>query len=133
MQRSKEYIELMLGDRNTDFGSSTDKILSGELALENFIEQAGCRILEGSGDPLCPESSYKNPDFVPLLEKKSKNEHLDLSTHKFRGRGNILDEIYISAEDFDKTLDNSGQISVGVEGVFRKGSDHLLSWVEVNL
>lgn len=128
----KDYIEVLLGDRNADPESATAKVLSGELDINDFRGEGSCEIIQ-SGEPVCESKHYVKATFKGVLESKNDAENKDLVTHSYRGKGSILDEIYISDEDFDRTLDLNGEIRAGVIGDFRKGSDHLLTWTDIVL
>ena len=127
-----EYVEVLLGDRNADYDSASAKVFSGELDMNDFRGNNSCEIVQ-SGQAVCDAEHYVNPVFMGTLESKNREENENFVTHSYRGRGSILDEIYISKEDFDRTLDLNGRIRAGVVGEFSKGSDHLLTWVGVDL
>ncbi len=131
--QSQDYVEILLGDRNADSESATASIFSGILDLDDFRGSQPCEI-ERSGEASCEMDHYTKASFIEVLASKNLQESTKLYTHQYRGRGSILDEIYVSAEDFSRieSSDNK-QIKAGVVGEFKKGSDHLLSWVEVSL
>jgi hypothetical protein len=126
------YVEVLLGDRNSESNSASAMILSGELDLDDFRGSKSCEILD-NGVPDCAEFHYSKPSFLPALSSKNQNEGIDLATHRYRNKLSILDEIYISSEDSDRVKSENGTIRAGVEGVFGEGSDHLLSWIEISL
>ncbi|HMO18381.1 MAG TPA: hypothetical protein PKA63_08630 [Oligoflexia bacterium] len=124
-------IKVLLGDRNTGPSGAAAEVLSGRLRFKDFKTGAGCRITpEGTG--LCPPEKYSIPDMVPVIQKKAAESKRDIGTYK-RGRNlEILDEILISSEALSLARGNDGVLQAGVIGEYRKGSDHLMSWVMID-
>lgn len=129
---SESYVEVLLGDRNSETDSASALVLSGELDMEDFRGSKSCEILP-NGAPDCERYHFSKPTFVPVLASKNKDESNQLATHRYRSNLSILDEIYISSEDSDRVKADNGRIRAGTEGEFGEGSDHLLSWIEVSL
>lgn len=130
-KRSNNAIEIFLGDRNTDTGSATAHVLSGALSFGDFKRNGVCEI-SSYGSPLCDKTAYKKPDFIPVLETLRKENKKEIYTYK-TFRPEILDEVYIFEEDMRYIKNRFNEISAGVEGEYKKGSDHLLIWVEIFL
>ncbi len=127
--KKDELIEVFLGDRNTNESGASAQILSGRVSITDFSRNGGCEISK-EGSALCPASQYKLPDMTPLIESANKTKRVPLATYRHGSKKQILDEIYVFNEDQKYFTDSVGRIKAGTEGEFRKGSDHLLAWVE---
>jgi hypothetical protein len=131
-KRNDKIIEIFLGDRNANQNSASSLIFSGRVHLEDFQKNGNCEISE-KGSALCPSDSYDKPDMIPLLETAGDKSQMPFSTFKYGKESELLDEIYVFIEDDHFFKDKIGRYRAGVEGEYRKGSDHLLSWVELSL
>lgn len=130
--KSSSMIEVFLGDRNSGESSATAQLLQGRLDLDNFRRGGSCEV-STEGSALCPQNAYKKPDMIPLVEFSNTKRNRPLATFKMGRKEEILDEIYVYDEDKQYVEDRNGRLAVGVEGEFRKGSDHLLSWVRLSI
>ncbi len=125
-------IDLYMGDRNGGQRSSSAMVLSGELKLEDFTNrERGCEISQ-TGVALCRPEVYGQMDMLPILYLKEKNEGRKMTTYRHGSKDLILDDIYVSSEDKSYVEDTSGHLRAGTVGEYRKGSDHLLSWIELS-
>jgi hypothetical protein len=127
---SENSLTVLLGDRNANSSGAASEVLSGRLVVRDFSSEGKCRISQ-EGTALCPPDIFRNPDMIPLLQDKSSKGGTQLATYRLGRRLEILDEIYISREDFENQADIQGEIDAGTAGEFMKGSDHLLSYVRL--
>jgi hypothetical protein len=121
---------ILLGDRNANSSGAASEVLSGRLALSDFSEKGSCRI-SPEGTALCPAETYREPDMIPLLQSKMSITGEEIGTFRLGRRLEILDEIYIKKEDYSVVRYEGTLPLAGVIGEFYKGSDHLLSYVEL--
>ena len=114
-------IVMFLGDRNSDTGSATDYVLSGIRSLDDF--RGMCSIDKKFLEANCGSYKGKEPDFIGVLANKSRS----LYSYKYKNKQSLIDEIYINKNSLRFVND------AGVVGEYLKGSDHLLTWVEVGI
>jgi endonuclease/exonuclease/phosphatase family metal-dependent hydrolase len=125
-------LRVLLGDRNTNSSGAASEVLSGRLVISDFSKKSSCSI-SPEGTALCPPEGYRLPDMIPLLQKKQSESGVSMGTFKLGKREEILDEIYIPEEDLFRVRNEQGLLRVRTEGDYRKGSDHLLSAVTLNI
>ena len=130
--KSVKTLEIYLGDRNAGPSGASSQVLQGRVSFDDFKRGGHCEI-SSEGSALCSPGAYDVPDMVPVLETLAAKTNRDLGTFKMGRKEEILDEIYVFKDDEKLIQDKVGRIKAGVEGEFRKGSDHLLSWVEISL
>lgn len=114
-------IVIFLGDRNADTGSATDEVLSGKLSLDDF--KGMCSIDKKFLKADCAGYKRREPEFIGVLANKSRS----LYSYKYKKEQSLIDEIYINKNTLKFIKDT------GVTGEYLKGSDHLLTWVEVGI
>ncbi len=125
-------IVVMMGDRNSNNSGAASEVLSGRLQLQDFSKTGSCEI-SPEGTALCPAEVFREPDMIPLLQRRGSLTGEKIATYRRGRRFEILDEIYIRSEDVVLVNDKNGIPQSGTAGEFMKGSDHLLSYVRVVL
>lgn len=125
-------LAVLLGDRNTNSSGAASEILSGRLQSDDFSKNNRCSI-SPEGTALCPPEVYRDPDMIPLLQKRQSETGVSMSTYKLGKREEILDEIYIPEADIFRVRNDRGVLRVRTVGEYKKGSDHLLSAISLNI
>lgn len=123
---------VLLGDRNGDRQSAGAQILSGARLLADFQKGGDC-ILDRKGEGDCGPTAPRKPLLRPLLEEENHRSSASLLTYRYKGRMEVLDEIYVPERTAAPARGPGGRLEVGVQGTFQRGSDHLLTWVELGL
>ena len=124
---------VILGDRNTDSGSAASEVLAGTRELSDFQGLQLCRV-DNELRASCPDNLPKRkPVFLDLMEvfNRQRAAAEQVRSYRYRGELSALDAIFLSAE----ALPLAGQPlpRLGMEGVFGKGSDHKLVWLDLQL
>lgn len=129
--RKKEPVILIVGDFNSNRLSSTARVVSGELKLDDF--RRDCRIAKDL-TPRCQSKKLDDSRFIRLFDLRARQEpELDeLYSYRFRGKGSLIDEMMISAEHIGLVTTQGSGLSIGMQGHLRKGSDHKLLWLELD-
>jgi hypothetical protein len=125
-------LRVLLGDRNTNGSGAASEVFSGRLVVSDFSKKSSCSI-SPEGTALCPPEVYRQPDMIPLLQKKHSESGVSMGTFKLGKREDILDEIYIEEKDLFRVRNDKGMLDVRTVGDYRKGSDHLLSAITVSI
>jgi predicted extracellular nuclease len=127
-----DSIILLLGDRNNHIGTASAEVLTGELDLRSFDRGAGC-IVNSALEPECSGVNRARQALVPLFEYRKENDPKWQAggSHKYRGEERFLDEIFTRPSDMNWLRRAGGQLAIGLEGQFFKGSDHKLVWAEL--
>lgn len=135
------YSLLMLGDLNSGRDSATARILSGSLRLSDF--RRNCR-LNVKQKVLCKKLVQRDPIFQRLFNNEivrhGKLAHN--ASYRYKDREELIDEILLSSKDVsllrysDEYSDqpkvlNKVHSGIGMQGVFNRGSDHKLLWVDL--
>ena len=130
----KRSLVVILGDRNSEPESASAGILEGELNLADFRVGAACQLTEQL-EASCSGLSEREPVFSPLLASQyEKVQRLQYTaSYRYRGRLEIIDEILVPVEQVQAFRDSKGDLRVGTEGTFGRGSDHKLIWAELDL
>ncbi len=113
---------ILLGDRNSDTGSATDDVLNGRLYLNDFKDV--CKIEKRDLNSYCAGFEKHSPIFIGSIFKKLGPVGLARS-YKYKNKYYLYDEIYI--DNYHSYLVKDA----GTYGEFGKGSDHLLTWIEI--
>lgn len=129
---TEDSLILLMGDRNNHIGSASVEVMTGELQLEDFDRGAGC-IVDKDLAPQCSGVATRAQQLVPLFEYRREHDPRWKAggSHKYRGKEQLLDEIFVRPADINWVQRPGGQLSIGFEGQFFKGSDHKLIWVEL--
>lgn len=123
-------IVVLLGDRNSSNSGASSEVLSGRLNAVDFFRKGTCKI-SPEGSALCPPETFRTPDMIPVLQNKEIELGRKIGTYRIGRRLEILDEIYLSSNYYELVLGPRGEIRSKTVGEFKKGSDHLLSLVEL--
>ena len=121
----KDAIVVMVGDRNSDVGSASARILEGDLKLEDFRAGGGCRLDQGL-EAECRGSVRRRPELLGLFAYRREQDRSAAGSIVFRGREELIDEIAILPEQLPLVTGPGGRLAIGFEGQFYKGSDHKL-------
>ena len=121
----RDAVVVMVGDRNSDVGSASARILEGNLRLEDFRAGGGCR-LDSRLEAECRGASARSPQLVGLFAHRRERDRSHSGSIVFRGREELIDEIAIPPEQLPLVTDENGRLAIGFEGQFYKGSDHKL-------
>lgn len=130
----RTVVPILLGDRNAGEESATAELLSGKRRIDDF--QSGACGLSDDDDhvPQCRQSPHEVA-LIPLLATARRDSAPDVrgGSFSYRGKLELLDEIFISPAQLPRVRDDRGQLRVGFEGRFFKGSDHKMVWAELCL
>ncbi len=128
----KENILILLGDRNSNFTSSSSKILDGTYLLSDF-SKSFCMVSK-KGIPICKEKIEKVPKFISVLTNDPE-ALMGQGSYIYKKQYSWLDEILISASKDSYALENKNYTNNYDSGVFRKyenASDHALGFVRLH-
>lgn len=130
--RGEEDLEIILGDRNSTAQSASAEILSGTLQLSDFFNKY-CRLFDRE-QVKCKQGARRAPQFVGLFAKKGEEETAFRYSGSFSYRQQLafIDEILVETKHLWIFRNERKVLAAGLEGVFRKGSDHKLLWTELN-
>ena len=124
-QLPKDAVVAIVGDRNSDVGSASARILEGDLRLEDFRAGGGCR-LEQNLEADCRDQEARKPPLLGLFAYRREQDRSHTGSIVFRGREELIDEIAIAPEQLPLVTGPTGRLAIGFEGQFYKGSDHKL-------
>lgn len=133
VDRGGSAVVILLGDRNSDHGSATDDILTGERTLEDYQIYDGCKIAK-DGQSLCEKSSGRSEKFVSVLTEDPDTAHL--GSYVYRSKSSWLDDILISAEHEHLALEKEKKprdYDSGATTRYPEASDHALVRVKLSL
>lgn len=130
---NNDTILIVLGDRNSNFDSSSAQILEGSLTLKHFWEGGPCRMSK-RGVPLCKAgSSFPRKLFSVLTgDPETKQQH---GTYRYKGEYSWIDEILMPQESLNyawEKVGTEGNYASGVVSEPREASDHSMVWVRLN-
>ena len=97
--------------------------------------RSGCSVtpnLEPSCSPIRP-AIYDRIIYDRIIYDPAIAPRTALGSSKFRGKEELIDEIYVSAPFFDKLKTSRTYLDYGLVGDFFKGSDHKLVWIDLPL
>lgn len=130
---SAENPVLLLGDRNSDFDSASARILEGRVRLEEFMNDAPCR-LSKQGVPLC-QGGVDRPQILFSVISNDPEARGVGGTYSYKGKKSFIDDILLPGaalplawEKFDRSLNYSSGVVSEPDGA----SDHSLVWVGLN-
>jgi endonuclease/exonuclease/phosphatase family metal-dependent hydrolase len=128
--KQPQELLLLMGDRNSDLGTASARILEGHLYLSDFMRppggQVSCKI-GSEGMPLCLSEAGHRPVFGSVLEA-AKAE----GSFFYKGRASWLDDILMPIEQFSFARSYHGAF---VNGVVAEppASDHSLVYITLGL
>lgn len=124
---------IVLGDRNSEQGSASTEVLSGERALEEFSRGGGCK-LDDRLQPLCEAAAGQPPVLVGLLARCSaaSQKQCQGGSYYYKGEHQLIDEILVPPADLPLYTRDDGSVAAGFIGRFYKGSDHRLLWADLD-
>ncbi len=93
---SGETLLVLLGDRNSNFDSAANDILSGTLTLDDFKLKGGCR-LSKRGVAFCQKEKHRPLRLFSLLQSDPQTKTLTGTFH-LRNVYSWLDDILVSQE-----------------------------------
>lgn len=124
-QLPKDAVVVMVGDRNSDVGSASARILEGDLRLDDFRAGGACR-LDQRLEAECRNGAARRPALLGLFAYRREQDRSNAGSIVFRGREELIDEIAILPEQLPLVTNANGRLAIGFEGQFYKGSDHKL-------
>ncbi|MDD2943421.1 MAG: hypothetical protein PHC51_10705 [bacterium] len=128
---------ILAGDRNTTQKSPSHIVLSGKRPISDFSSSGYCRITNQAEStclaqpPGLKQNSTKDrPLFMGAIQSQFTKEinSGDLGSYRFRGRYELIDEIYLPSDSLTPK-----QVKSGFAGKIGEGSDHLLVWTRLRL
>ena len=122
---------LVLGDRNSQFGSASDRILRGEIDFDFFSKKL-CHVLENK-EAECPAHMTNRGSLVGII-----NEDPDIKLQKTYAnfKRQLIDDILISREDAAYVLELNSEekdYDVGMIPPAKPLIDHPMLWVDLHL
>lgn len=130
---SAEMPVILLGDRNSDFDSASARILEGRVRLEEFMNNAPCR-LSKQGVPLC-QGGVERPQILFSVITNDPETRGVGGTYSYKGKMSFIDDILLPIaalplawEFFDRSLNYSS----GIVSTPDDASDHSMVWVGLN-
>jgi predicted extracellular nuclease len=130
---SAEMPLILLGDRNSDFDSASARILEGRLRLEEFMNDAPCR-LSKQGVPIC-QGGVERPQVLFSVISSDPETRAVGGTYSYKGKKSFIDDILmphaalpLAWEFFDRSLNYRS----GIVSSPKEASDHSMVWVALN-
>lgn len=130
---SGETLLVVLGDRNSNYGTASAGILEGRLNLDAFRGSAPCR-LSKMGAPLCQQSAVAPQRLFSVLRNDPEASRQP-GTFSYRGAHLWLDDILLPAETLPYARSHAfeeGNYEAAVLYTPRQASDHALISVTLN-
>lgn len=128
----RDLVPILLGDRNAGETSATAELLAGRRQLAEFISGTCALSRDEDHVPEC-RSGPGTDQLVPLLHTARRDGTVGGGSFAYRGKHELLDEIFILPRDLPRVRDPHGRLRVGLTGRFLEGSDHKMPWVGICL